>query len=133
MREIYATQLAIITGFLIVVVTLIFALIQSPEMLAGPERTSTPIPHPVEGYEPCDRCHGLKGVRPYPIKHLGWNEKSCIKCHMVNVLGSNNLSSPSTASATTGCVPVRSEKRAPQLRAGIWWPGLYGDHSVGPH
>ncbi len=82
MREVYSTQLSIVVGVLIFMVTAIFAIIQSPEMLSAPERISVSIPHPVEGYEQCDACHGIKGTRPYPVKHTGWSNGSCTKCHV---------------------------------------------------
>jgi hypothetical protein len=81
MRELYSTQLAVIAGILVVTMTSIFALIQSPEKLSVLERTSINMPHPLTGYEECDTCHGLKGDSPYPVKHLGWSNSSCTKCH----------------------------------------------------
>lgn len=81
MREVYSTQLAIVVGVLVVMMVAVFALIQSPEALSAPERTAVSMPHPVEGYEQCDACHGIKGARPYPVKHLGWSNASCTKCH----------------------------------------------------
>ncbi len=82
MREVYSTQLSIAAGIIVVMATAIFALIQSPEMLSAPERISISIPHPVKGYEQCDACHGIKGMRPYSVNHLGWSNESCIKCHL---------------------------------------------------
>jgi len=37
--------------------------------------------HPLEEYERCNECHGLDGMAPYPLKHLGWSERSCLQCH----------------------------------------------------
>jgi hypothetical protein len=86
MRQLYSTQLAVATGIIIVILTAVFALIQSPEMLKFPETTAVTaamaVPHPVEGMDICDSCHGIKGTRPYPLKHIGWNNKSCTKCHI---------------------------------------------------
>ena len=85
MRESYSTQLAAISGILIVGTTLLFALIQSPELVFAPESAvaqgAQPIAHPVEGHEGCDTCHGLKGEMPYPLKHIGWSNSSCMRCH----------------------------------------------------
>jgi len=85
MRQAYSTQLAIVTGILILFITGAFALMQSPEMLESPRMeaivVAQEIPHPIEGHENCGSCHGLKGMMPYPIKHLGWENESCMKCH----------------------------------------------------
>lgn len=81
MREVYSRQLAYIVGALAVAATAVFALIQSPETLSSPERSFLAIPHPLDGHEQCDTCHGLRGERPYPVRHLGWSRKSCTKCH----------------------------------------------------
>jgi len=85
MRELYSTQLAAISGILIVGITVLFALIQSPEIVFAPgsvvAKGAEAIAHPVEGHEGCDSCHGLKGEMPYPVKHLGWSNRSCMRCH----------------------------------------------------
>ena len=84
MRELYSTALATVSGILIVAVTLAFALVQSPELF-GPEGTAVRragvIPHPLAGMEQCVACHGIGKILPYPMRHLGWSEKSCTKCH----------------------------------------------------
>lgn len=90
MRELYSTQLAVAVGVLTLIITAVFALIQSPELLDFQEtaavRSATAVPHPVEGQQRCNRCHGIKGVKPYPARHAGWSNESCMKCHMpVNV------------------------------------------------
>lgn len=81
MRELYSTTLAIVASTIIVLLTLVFALIQSPEARSAPERIAAGIPHPVDGRARCDACHGVGGARPYPIRHLGWSNLSCAKCH----------------------------------------------------
>lgn len=84
MRERYSTELAIVSGIIIAVVAVVFALVQSPEIYQ-PEKTMASsaqgIPHPVEGMEECNSCHGIKGMYPYPPAHIGWSNQSCIKCH----------------------------------------------------
>jgi hypothetical protein len=84
MRERYSTELAIVSGIIIAVVAIAFALVQSPEIYQ-PEKTMVSIaqgiPHPVEGMEKCNSCHGIKGMYPYPPGHLGWSNQSCVKCH----------------------------------------------------
>lgn len=84
MRELYSTELAIVSGILIVAVTFAFALVQSPEVY-GPEGTmvhsAQVVPHPLKGMEQCDSCHGTKGMLPYPAGHVGWSNQSCTKCH----------------------------------------------------
>lgn len=85
MRELYSTMLAFISGLLIVGVTLLFALIQSPEIYKPetPVWLGRPIlSHPLEEYERCNDCHDLDGMAPYPLKHLGWKERSCLQCHL---------------------------------------------------
>ncbi|MFH7320209.1 hypothetical protein ACHHRT_06270 [Desulfurivibrio sp. D14AmB] len=85
MREFYSTQLAITVGVLILLASVAFALLQSPELLRRQESSvagaARPVPHPMEGMGECRRCHGLAGVVPYPQKHTGWSDESCLKCH----------------------------------------------------
>lgn len=85
MRQAYSTQLAWVTGFLVLFIAGAFALIQSPEVLESPGiiavTVGQTVPHPVEGHENCGYCHGIKEMKPYPINHLGWNNESCTKCH----------------------------------------------------
>jgi len=85
MRQAYSTQLAIVTGILILFIAGTFALVQSPEVLESSGITAITVgqavPHPIEGHENCDSCHGRKGMRAYPINHLGWKNESCTKCH----------------------------------------------------
>jgi hypothetical protein len=82
MRELYSFLLSIVAGLFIVIVTVIFAMIQSPEILYAPEREFMSIPHTIKGRIQCDGCHGIKGIKPYPIRHLGWSNESCMKCHL---------------------------------------------------
>ena len=85
MRQAYSTQLAWVTGFLVLFIAGAFALIQSPEVLESPGiiavTVGQAVPHPIEGHENCDSCHGRKGIKAYPINHLGWKKESCMKCH----------------------------------------------------
>lgn len=81
MRETYSTHLAIVTGCLVVAVTVLFALLQSPEILSVPSKAGGAMPHPIEAHRQCDSCHGPAGVKPCPIRHLGWSTRSCAKCH----------------------------------------------------
>jgi hypothetical protein len=80
-RETYSVHLAIVTGALIVVLAVIFALIQSPDLLELTARSAPAIPHPLEGYGECEVCHGVKAEIPYSIRHLGWSNASCTRCH----------------------------------------------------
>ena len=122
MREVYSTQLAIIVGFLIVSVTAIFALMQSPETLSVPERTFIYMPHPVEGHEQCDICHGLKGTVPYPVRHLGWSNKSCAKCH---------LSGPAATAASSVDNSRKKGEKAPLTpHHGEGWEDCVACHAV---
>lgn len=83
MRQAYATQLAIISGVLILVVAVSFAAVQIPRLERPSLAAAAPvIPHPIEGYENCVDCHGLAGPVPYPTSHLGWPNESCTQCHV---------------------------------------------------
>lgn len=46
------------------------------------KKMAQPVPHPLQGMEPCDGCHGPNGSLPYPEDHSGWKDDSCIRCHM---------------------------------------------------
>lgn len=81
MREKYSVYLALGTGCLIFLITLLFAFLQSPEILSDSVRRGAAIPHAVEGRRECDHCHGFKMTAPYPVRHLGWSNKSCTRCH----------------------------------------------------
>jgi hypothetical protein len=85
MRERYSKHLATVTGALIVLAAVAFGLVQSPGLWALSAGTAVaearPVPHAIEGRQRCDRCHGRGGVRPYPIRHLGWSNESCTHCH----------------------------------------------------
>lgn len=85
MRRLYSRHLALMTGFLAVTGGFVFALIQSPEILESPQLASVmvgaPLPHKVAGFEDCESCHGLRGMKPYPINHTGWRNESCTRCH----------------------------------------------------
>jgi uncharacterized paraquat-inducible protein A len=82
MREIYSKQLAIAVGIITFLIVMIFSLLQSPEVLSSGYKSSSTIPHPVEGYENCSSCHSIKADWPYPIRHIGWSDNSCLKCHL---------------------------------------------------
>ena len=81
MREVYSTQLAAVVGALLFTMAVSFALLQSPGVLVAPVRPAASLPHPVEGHERCDACHGLQSELPYPVRHLGWSNESCTRCH----------------------------------------------------
>ena len=85
MREFYSTQLALVVGLLILLVSAFFAFRQSPELLEHREsaavKAAVALPHPVAGMEQCHDCHGLKSDLPYPVKHTGWSDQSCTRCH----------------------------------------------------
>jgi formate dehydrogenase gamma subunit len=40
------------------------------------------IPHPIEGREQCDTCHGPNGMLPWPPDHEGRPNESCTVCHL---------------------------------------------------
>jgi hypothetical protein len=74
-------HLAVISGTLIILLAVLFAVIQSPALFQRPAGVAAAIPHPLEGFRECESCHGLKGDIPYPIRHLGWSIESCTRCH----------------------------------------------------
>lgn len=82
MREKYAVHLALATGCLVLLLTILFAIFQSPETLSTPITKGSAIPHPLAGHRPCDQCHGPAGILPYPVRHLGWDDFACIRCHV---------------------------------------------------
>jgi hypothetical protein len=81
MREKYSVHLALATGCLIFLVTTLFALLQSPEILSTPVAKGAAMPHPLAEHQQCDQCHGHTGMIPYPLRHTGWNNAGCTKCH----------------------------------------------------
>jgi len=85
MRQQYSTQLAITAGVLILIATAVFSLVQSPELLAFKEaaamKSAPPVPHPFAGRRNCRDCHALRSMIPYPLKHAGWSNESCPRCH----------------------------------------------------
>jgi formate dehydrogenase gamma subunit len=40
------------------------------------------IPHPIEGQEQCETCHGPNGMKPWPADHAGRPNESCTVCHL---------------------------------------------------
>ncbi|MDO9080117.1 MAG: hypothetical protein Q7U44_04900 [Desulfuromonadales bacterium] len=84
MREKYSVQLALASGGLIFLVTILFAVVQSPDILSASAQTGAAVPHPFSGYERCDSCHGRAGMMPYPVRHLGWSNGSCQGCHALD-------------------------------------------------
>jgi formate dehydrogenase gamma subunit len=40
------------------------------------------IPHPIEGREQCETCHGPDGMSPWPPDHAGRPNESCTFCHL---------------------------------------------------
>lgn len=83
MRQAFANQLAIVTGVLVILLSIVFALIQTPGIAETAVVAAAPvIPHPLEGYEDCVSCHGRNEAVPYPANHLGWPNTSCTQCHI---------------------------------------------------
>lgn len=81
MRESYSIQLALATGALVLLVTFLFAVVQSPELFVSTMPPAPVMGHPLEGHRLCTDCHSREGIRPYPWSHVGWNLESCTKCH----------------------------------------------------
>lgn len=113
MREKYSLLLALASGCLIFWITTLFALLQSPEILSASVLRGGVMPHPLEGHGKCDSCHGLAGVKPYPVRHLGWSNNSCTACHP----------SPGIAeTSAAGPVPDTEAKPAPGDETGVLYP-----------
>jgi cytochrome b subunit of formate dehydrogenase len=53
----------------------------APSPTGGNQVIGAPIPHPVEGQEQCDTCHGPDGMKPQPADHEGRPVASCLVCH----------------------------------------------------
>jgi len=54
----------------------------TPEPTSAPQVTASLIPHPVEGQEQCETCHGTNGMSPFPADHVGRPNESCTICHL---------------------------------------------------
>ncbi len=54
----------------------------TPEPTSASQLTAALIPHPVEGQEQCDTCHGINGMSPFPTDHVGRPNESCTICHL---------------------------------------------------
>jgi mono/diheme cytochrome c family protein len=110
MRQAFATQLAVVTGVLIVILAVIFALIQTPSIAENALIAAAPlIPHPLDGYEDCVSCHGRNEDVPYPANHLGWPNTSCTQCH---------IPAEAVAVATAVAVPIEAATDADEQDAG---------------
>jgi hypothetical protein len=86
MRQMFANQLAIVIGAMVLITALTFALIQSTGALGitqGPLEVPAPlIPHPVIGYLDCRSCHDLDGIVPFPPDHFDYANAVCTGCHI---------------------------------------------------
>jgi hypothetical protein len=49
--------------------------------VGGNQTIGAPMPHPVEGQEQCETCHGPDGMKPQPADHAGRPNESCLVCH----------------------------------------------------
>lgn len=107
MREKYSVYLALATGCLIFLVTTLFALLQSPEILTASVRGGVAMSHPVAGREQCDTCHGSAGIKPYPVRHLGWSNGSCTRCHPSSDMLVVSPKSPVSGSTATTVPEVK--------------------------
>jgi hypothetical protein len=45
------------------------------------------VPHPTEGQEDCQACHGPDQFRPFPADHEGRDNEGCTMCHQVEAAG----------------------------------------------
>lgn len=83
MRHAFANQLVVVTEVLVILLSVVFALIQTPGQATTAAVAAAPvIPHPLAGYENCVECHGPTRAVPYPANHLGWPNSSCTQCHL---------------------------------------------------
>jgi cytochrome b subunit of formate dehydrogenase len=53
----------------------------APSPTGGNQPIGAPMPHPVEGQEQCETCHGATGMKPQPADHEGRPVESCLVCH----------------------------------------------------
>ncbi len=54
----------------------------TPEPTGAPQVAAALIPHPIKGQEQCDTCHGIDGMKPFPVDHVGRPNESCTVCHL---------------------------------------------------
>jgi cytochrome b subunit of formate dehydrogenase len=52
-----------------------------PTLVGGNQTIGAPMPHPVQGQEQCETCHGPNGIVPQPADHEGRPVESCLICH----------------------------------------------------
>lgn len=94
MRQQFANQLALVIAAIILVLSVMFAVIQSggqpaagqgsePQPLVAP---ASKIPHPIVGYTDCQECHALTAESPFPQDHAGWPDEYCAACHAPSAL-----------------------------------------------
>ncbi|MBI2861013.1 MAG: cytochrome c3 family protein [Chloroflexi bacterium] len=70
-----------LTGFaLLVAITATALFISSRAEADGPPL----IPHPVAGREQCLTCHGEQGIKPVPANHVGFDQGTCLSCHLLS-------------------------------------------------
>lgn len=113
MREKYSVYLALATGCLIFLVTTLFALLQSPEILTASVRGGIAMSHSVAGREKCDNCHGSDGIKPYPVRHLGWSNGSCTRCHFSPDMAAASSKAPVSASNAKAASEDKPESPSP--------------------
>jgi cytochrome b subunit of formate dehydrogenase len=53
----------------------------APSPTGGNQAIGAPMPHPVEGQEQCEACHGPNAMKPQPADHEGRPVESCLVCH----------------------------------------------------
>ncbi len=85
MRRLLAWLATVAIGILVLALSALFAVMQSPEERHFPEdRTrglAHPVPHDIETHIDCNRCHLPEKIFPYPSDHTGFPEDGCTECH----------------------------------------------------
>lgn len=87
MRRLFAWIVTLVIGSLVLALSALFAVMQSPKGPESPEaatnRSARPVPHSIENRKNCNRCHLPGSIAPFPADHMGFPENECTECHRV--------------------------------------------------
>jgi cytochrome b subunit of formate dehydrogenase len=83
----------------------------APSPTGATQVLGAPIPHPVEGQEQCDACHGPDGVKPQPADHEGRPVESCLICHQPGAAAEPGTETTPGAGGAPGAIPHAVEGR----------------------
>ena len=85
MRRLFAWIVTLVIGILVLALSALFAVMQSPKGSESLENTTRrparPVPHSIENRKNCNQCHLPGKIIPYPAEHSGLPEDGCTECH----------------------------------------------------